>query len=405
MILVYGTPMNTNQRLILWLRSAGPMDQDIPRSRLEWNQLTVEAIRLGLAGLLLEQVSKHNIHAPQMFVERLQASAMIVTAQQMNMMRELERLLIIFHDADLPVMLLKGAALRTNIYKRPDLRPMSDLDLLVKPQDAVRAIELLTRHGCTRGIELIRDDYFPAYYYEVELLTQSSRPVRIDLHARPFRPLRISRTMPDDALWEGSITVPIGESHAQIPRPELMFIHLAAHAAYHGCSRMIWLYDIKRFVDHFGQEMDWSVVIKYANAWRLSLPVLRAIESCMEHFGRVCPFSTLQQLHDSRMNWQDHLSLWQTPRDASSPAAHLLCNFVCTPGWRFPMGYLAAHLMPSAGHLADLYPYRHPGWILCAHGWRGIRMIYRVMAAMARKIGQPFGFGKLSGLSQPTPAT
>lgn len=397
--------MDSKQRLILWLRSAGPMDQDIPRSRLEWNQLAVEAIRLGLAGLLLEQISRHNIHVSKMFVERLQVSAMFIAAQQMNMMRELERLLKIFQDADIPVMLLKGAALRTSIYTRPDLRPMSDLDLLVKPQDANRAIELLTRHGCTRGFELIRDDYFPTYYYEVELLTQSSRPVRIDLHARPFRPLRISKTMPDDALWEGSQTVQIGESQAQIPRPELMFIHLAAHAAYHGCSRLIWLYDIKRFVDHHGENMDWSVVTQYASSWRLSLPVLRAIESCMLHFGRVCPFSVLQQLHDSRINWQDRWSLWQTPRDANNPAMHLLCNFICTPGWRFPMGYLAAHLIPSAGHLADLYPYRHAGWTLCAHGWRGVRAIYRAISAIVRKIGQPFGLGKLSGLSRPTPAT
>ena len=84
--------------------------------------------------------------------------------------------------------------------------------------------------------------------------------------------------MPDDALWEGARAVRIEEAEALVPSPELMFIHLAAHAAYHGCSRLLWLYDLARLEGAGKGAMDWPLVARRAGEWGLSLPVTRAIE-------------------------------------------------------------------------------------------------------------------------------
>jgi hypothetical protein len=300
-------------------------------------------------------------------------------------------------------MLLKGAALTKSIYTRPDLRPMSDLDLFVHPGDAQKTLTLLTQNGCKRGFDLIRDDFFPNYYYEVELLTDAPVPARIDLHVRPFRPLRLSQTIDDNALWKNAQTVNFGFAQALIPSIETMFIHLAAHSAYHGHSRLIWLYDIKRFVDHYNASMDWDVVVESARTWKLSLPVLDAIKACTKIFGRVCPYDVIQRLEKHPISWKDRWTLWQTPRDSSSPAAHLLCNFLCTPGFRHRLGYLAAHMIPDASHLREIYPYRHVGWKLCAHSVRFLRAPMRLFSGALRSVAQRILPGKLSGLSRPNP--
>ncbi len=397
--------MESKSLLSSWLRSAGPAERDVPPRHFEWDQLTAEATRTGLSGLLLEQINLHNITPPAIIVDRLQSAAMQLAAHQMNLMRELERVLLVLQRENIPVMLLKGAALTKTIYSRPDLRPMGDLDLLIKPQDARRTLAILTQNGCRRGIDLIRDDFFPKYYYEVELLTNAPIPARIDLHVRPFRPLRLSQIIRDDAMWENAQSVQIGDAQALIPSSETMFIHLAAHCAYHGNSRLIWLYDINRFVDHYHSTMDWSVVIESARMWKLSLPVLHAIEACTKIFGRVCPQNMIQQLENHPMSWKDRWTLWQTPRDSSGPVAHLLCNFLCTPGVRHRLGYLMAHLIPDAGHLGEIYPYRHAGWKLCAHILRFLRMPRRLLSGVFRSIAHRVMPGKLSGLPRPTPVT
>ena len=125
---------------------------------------------------------------------------------------------------------------------------MSDVDLLIRADTVDRAFAALEGCGCKRGFELLRDDFFPRYHYEVEFHTTSARPLRLDLHVRPLRPLRIARLMPDDALWKGARRVNVDDAYAFVPAPEAMLVHLCAHAAYHGCSRLLWLYDIHHLI-------------------------------------------------------------------------------------------------------------------------------------------------------------
>ena len=61
--------------------------------------------------------------------------------------QELERILRMLEAADIPVIVLKGAALAQTIYPDIALRPMTDLDLLVKPEHLDRAVELLRAAG------------------------------------------------------------------------------------------------------------------------------------------------------------------------------------------------------------------------------------------------------------------
>jgi hypothetical protein len=55
----------------------------------------------------------------------------------------LERLLLEFSKKGIEVILLKGAALAVTLYPDNTLRPMGDLDLLIKESDLGAAITLV----------------------------------------------------------------------------------------------------------------------------------------------------------------------------------------------------------------------------------------------------------------------
>jgi len=59
--------------------------------------------------------------------------------------------------------------------------------------------------------------------------------------------------------------------------------------------------------------------------------------------------------------------LWQAPRDAVQPVAHVLVNTLCTPGPRFVLAYLRAVLLPDPEHMGKWYGRRHWGWRTWAH--------------------------------------
>ena len=360
-----------------WLRS-GPLPPDaVPSGDDDWRVLAERVRRGGLAGLVLAHGDRRGTSFPLWVRDILHDSASRVAADNLHMMHELERVLVAFNGSGIPVMLLKGAALNLTVYSSADQRPMSDLDLLVRPADARKALRLLDELGCRRGMGLVRDDFFPKFHYEVEVIVPSVRPVRIDLHARPLRPLRVSRTMPDEAIWANARETRIASATVMIPRVELHFIHLAAHAAFHGCSRLIWLNDIKRLVESHGETLDWGFIAARCREWRLSCAVREAIHQAEKQFGPICPIKFVEQLDEVRPSWRDRLTLWHAPRDGGSPIGQVLCNLLCTPGIRFRLGYLAALSFPGRKHLSEVYRRRHVGWPFCAHLWRAVRALGR----------------------------
>ena len=109
--------------------------------------------------------------------------------------------------------------------------------------------------------------------------------------------------------------------------------------------------------------------------WRLTLPVRTAFRCAERLVGPVCPREVAERLRQLPVKWQDRAALWQAPRDADHPVAHVLVNVACTPGWRFALAYLFAVAVPDRKHMGRWYRRRHRGWLPWAHVVRWLRPI------------------------------
>jgi len=376
---------NSNQTAIIdWFTHGQICDQ--PATDTHWYEFVQEASATGLAGVALEHAKQSNIDLPPDCIVRLKQSAFHVATHNLNLQSKLETILAAFNEVGIDVMLLKGAALYGQIYDGPNLRPMSDVDLLLKAQDVKAATLLLKKVGCVQGMDLVHENHFPTYYYESEYISFGPNPIRLDVHVRPFRPTRYAQLIPEDQFWNNARSVRVGQATAKIPNEETMLIHLAAHAAFHECSRLIWLYDLKRWCDTYSQEMDWSLVLTRAKAWHRIAPVQRALSIAESTWGPFLPKLFREKLAKLKASWKDRLTLWHTPRDANHPLGHLLVDLLTTPGIRFRLGYARNLLLPSTSHLAEIYPYRHAGWRGVANLWRGGRLALRSLRSGFRRL-------------------
>lgn len=364
--------------LARWLGAAAIPDTHRPRTDGEWHALSEQLCSHGLAGLALEHAAQRGETFPPLIARCLAHAAALVASNNQRMLCSLERMLKASAGDRVHVLLLKGAPLSLMVYGARNLRPMGDVDLLVKAHELPGMHRALAGAGFQRGMPLLREDFFPKFYYEEEWLSNDTPPARVDLHVRPFRPLRFARIMPDDALFDGARTLYVGSQAALVPRPELMLVHLAVHAAFHGCSRMIWLYDIVRFVSHYRDRLSWDDVVRVANSWSLAWPMLVCFDRVNELFGSVVPDGVIQTLRGTRHRWQDRLVTAQAPKDAASPARHVAVDLLCTPGIGFRASYLRALLSPGESHLSELYSRRHAGWKGVAHIRRAIRALGRL---------------------------
>jgi hypothetical protein len=332
-----------------------------------WPVLIRTACQAGLGGLILAAAERNQWHVPPREMQQLRQHARRVRQNNVRLMRSLGQIALALQDVGVRVLLLKGAALNLTLYETPDQRPMSDLDLLVRPDEVAQAMSALERMGFRRGPGLVRGDFFPRFHYEVEYLSDGCHPVRVDLHVRPFRPLRHARTLPDDAFWSRARLLEAGGAPVWVLEPEEELVHLATHSAYHGHSRLLWLYDIRRLIDLNDNQLDWDQVVRTCQDLRLVLPARAALRKVEDLWGSTCPDEIRRALYKAPVKWRDRLCLAQAPHDANHPVRHVAVNLLCTPALRFRLAYLIRVLFPGGEHMGQTYPGRHRGWLFCAH--------------------------------------
>lgn len=296
-----------------------------------------------------------------------QAGRLAGAARNVRLMHALCDLGGYFERAGVDVMVLKGAALQVRLYERPDQRSMCDLDLMVRPSDLTRALDVMRQAGFARSQVLMRDDFFPRYYYEAEFSRGDIFPITVDLHVRPFRTLRYARLVPDDALWCHAVPLNLGPASLLAPDHTDMLLHMAVHWAIHGCDGVKWRVDLREYVRRYAAEIDWDRLAADAEAWRLTLPLREALITGLGEGDGEVPAPTWARLKRARVNWRDRLALAQAPRDNSHPLAHVAVNAMTTPGLRFVWGYLRAALIPGREHMRQWYGREHVGWLPVAH--------------------------------------
>lgn len=366
-------------RLVDLLR-AGLIDAD--RAQAAPIQIHPDALRYArqhdLAGLALLAAKRLNLRVPSPHAEELAAAAGSIAARNLQIDARLQTAAAALSRAGVEAVALKGVVLQRLVYQRVDVRPMSDVDLLVMPANAERACRALESAGCQCAAPLVRKDFFPRFHYEIAYETCEPQPVKFDLHVRPFRPALYRRTVPDNAMFEGAQRIAVGDADLLIPSPQRMMLHLMVHAAVHGAERLLWLLDIRMAAQVLADRIDWNHIIELARHWRLTWPMRVALDRVEGHFGPFAAPEVADQLRRETPTWLDRLALWQAPRDAAHPISHLMVNTLSGGSLRDRLQYLAAVALPERDHMAGIYPHRHRGWLAVAHAWRLVRPLARV---------------------------
>ena len=119
--------------------------------------------------------------------------------RNIRVMHLLERIASGFNEAGIELMVLSGAAMTLLLDLEPGGRPIRGLDLMVRPETFHAATRLLEDLGSLRDEVVFREDLYPKYHHAMQFTAGRLAPVLVTLHARPFRPLRYARLVPDDA--------------------------------------------------------------------------------------------------------------------------------------------------------------------------------------------------------------
>ena len=226
----------------------------------DWPGIVAQAEVHGLAPLLYRNLRNADADVPH--TAQRQLRALYARHRHANAMRleALEEILVRFEQCGIEALVLKGAALCKVLYPEPALRPMSDLDILVRRSDGPGAQAVLRELGYRAADHHNKRTMRRHHHLPAADRLQGGVRVVVEVHQDA-----LARDCPASLPWAGWSRPPrrvrLATTTARVLGHEDMLWHLCWHAILPAARlRRIWLVDIVSYADRFAPEIDWRVL-------------------------------------------------------------------------------------------------------------------------------------------------
>jgi hypothetical protein len=240
---------------------------------------------------------------------------------------------------------------------------MSDMDLLVKEEDLVRAGRILLTLGY--------QEYFPAW--ESTLTIQHHLPpftnksgAMIELHwniVSPDSPIQVDL----DGLWERACLINVDHVEVRAFSPEDLFLHLCIHACFHLQTIYCHGLDLIPFCDMAGliktssEKIDWQIVLERAARWGSQKCVYLMLRLVRELLGASPPEEIMAEIKPDDFRSVYFEEALEQIFDVG-PSSHLirrigrLSKIKKAKGMKGKVSALFKEAFPSREYLAGIYP-------------------------------------------------
>jgi hypothetical protein len=188
------------------------------------------------------------------------------TGRSILLRHQLEEVVHALAQGGVEVLLLKGAAyLAGDVFADVGIREMSDLDLVIKPEDLDAARSAMTAAGYS----------FVPHPFGLEhhdrAFTAPAAVALVELHVAIGSP-EVDAALPSEEVWRRSRRIEIGTAVARVPSHEDALLHNVLHAQVQDHEHAflgVPLRQLHTFVllaRAWGTEVDWPTVARRAHA-------------------------------------------------------------------------------------------------------------------------------------------
>ena len=223
----------------------------------DWSEFSRLVGRHRVAGLAQKALSSANISPPSAVARALAARAARSFRHNLLLAAETIRLQGVLDAAGIPAPALKGVALAQLAYGDPTIKQTRDIDLLIPPERAEEALQILHSEGYAllypaRHLNGAQRRAIFRYAREVQLIHRGTN-VLLELQWRPTNnPLLLKGVDARSAMQR--VLLSDGAGIRTLERNDL-FAYLCAHGAQHAWSRLKWLADLNAFVSASSADM------------------------------------------------------------------------------------------------------------------------------------------------------
>lgn len=356
---------------------------------LDWDAIREAAQREGVAPLLYA-IARGRALLPPTLEEELRRAYFANARRNLLLFNELACVLRELEARGISAIVLKGAALAEAVYGNLAVRPMGDVDVLVRRADVPRALAALAdmRYVITHieknvGYKLVYDN-------EVMLRKFGALDIVLEIHWNLLYAPYYRHILALDWFWETAIPLRMDALTTRMLGPEAQLLHLCGHAhLQHGreAPRLLWLHDIAEVLVAYRETLDWETLLRQARAFDLTLPVRRLLLRVTEEWRLPLPAAALARVRALTPSAREA----QVFAELTAPERPFTVSFwddlAGMPDWRTRLGYVWRNFWPATAYMRTRYAIRYP-WLTPFYypyrWWVGLRELLRSRGLMQR---------------------
>jgi hypothetical protein len=292
--------LSFEDRLILLGSKLNPDENDLKQMdemiRLvkDWEYFILQAIHNGVGPIIYGNFSENNFSAniPFGIFSKLKHSYYRSLSRNMILYNHFKNVIKAITSAGVDVIALKGIYLAESVYKDIGLRQMSDIDIMVRKEDAEKCRKILMNCGYADTV------LYKAQFIKKLIVVKHLPPLVIDgvsveLHTQVHLDYPEMAVEIDD-YWNRSIKVQIAGINVNVLSHEDLLQHLCLHLDEHfddGKPQLYSLMDIATITNTF--LIDWNLLIFTCKKYNCSNRVFRQLFLAHKYFSANIPDNIL----------------------------------------------------------------------------------------------------------------
>lgn len=307
----------------------------------DWERVTVIAEReLAISHLARALHTTQGVPVSVLDAARHRAQAVEIRMQYFA--RRMRQTCAALAAAQVPYMLLKGAAIGALVDPTYCSRPMNDADILVRNEDANRATRAIQDAKWEPTSDLILRSLLEGAHHLPPFLDPHMPGIRLELHVSHL-PARHPFAFDTAALWRDARAASGLFHGALVPSPEHLLLHASVHFAWQhpmsfGAWRTFRVLALVRELPGF----DWDRFATQAQDARATTAAYWTLRLASRLSGIDVPPATLRRLTPPTPAWlldalERHfiadIAVGETPSSPSVRLDHLLWLAAIRPRW------------------------------------------------------------------------
>ena len=214
--------------------------------------------------------------------------------QNQQLFRKLEAMLALLQAAEIPTLVLKGAALSVLHYRDMATRPMSDFDILVPEEHGPMLVRKFLEEGWAHNWVPETAPY-TGYFYRFRHALDLMHPQQgtVDLHWHVM--FQATHKGADEQFWADSIPLSVKSIATRALNPSDQLLHSCLHGyEFNDFPSIRWITDAVTVIRT--SQIDWGRIIRVATGLRVTIPCAEQFEFLNSAFDAGVPASCISRL-------------------------------------------------------------------------------------------------------------